>query len=39
MVRAGNADNRTLITQMMRALPLIVGAIGRGEAVIEFVGR
>jgi len=38
-VRAGNAANRTLITQMMRALPEIVGAIERGEAVIEFVGR
>jgi predicted nuclease of predicted toxin-antitoxin system len=38
-VRAGNADNRTLITQMMRALPEIVSAIERGEAVIEFVGR
>jgi predicted nuclease of predicted toxin-antitoxin system len=38
-VRIGNADNRTLITQMMRALPEIVSAIERGEAVIEFVGR
>jgi predicted nuclease of predicted toxin-antitoxin system len=38
-VRAGNAANRTLITQMVRALPEIVGAIERGEAVIEFVGR
>jgi predicted nuclease of predicted toxin-antitoxin system len=38
-VRIGNADNRTLITQMMRALPEIVGAIERGEGVIEFVGR
>jgi predicted nuclease of predicted toxin-antitoxin system len=38
-VRIGNADNRTLITQMMRALPEIVGAIERGEAIIEFVGR
>jgi predicted nuclease of predicted toxin-antitoxin system len=38
-VRIGNADNQTLITQMMRALPEIVGAIERGEAVIEFVAR
>jgi predicted nuclease of predicted toxin-antitoxin system len=38
-VRIGNADNRTLITQMVRALPEIVGAIERGEAIIEFVGR
>jgi predicted nuclease of predicted toxin-antitoxin system len=38
-VRTGNADNRTLITQMVRALPEIVGAIERGEAIIEFVGR
>jgi predicted nuclease of predicted toxin-antitoxin system len=38
-VRIGNADNRTLITQMMRALPEIIDAIERGEAVIEFVGR
>jgi predicted nuclease of predicted toxin-antitoxin system len=38
-VRTGNADNRTLITQMMRALPEIVRAIERGETVIEFVGR
>jgi predicted nuclease of predicted toxin-antitoxin system len=38
-VRAGNAANRILITQMVRALPEIVGAIERGEAVIEFVGR
>jgi predicted nuclease of predicted toxin-antitoxin system len=38
-VRTGNADNRTLIAQMVRALPEIVGAIERGEGVIEFVGR
>jgi hypothetical protein len=38
-VRIGNADNRTLIAQMLRALPTIAGAIERGEAVIEFVGR
>jgi predicted nuclease of predicted toxin-antitoxin system len=38
-VRTGNAANRTLITQMLRALPEIVAAIERGEAVIEFVRR
>jgi predicted nuclease of predicted toxin-antitoxin system len=38
-VRVGNAANRTLITQVLRALPEIVGAIERGEEVIEFVGR
>ena len=38
-VRTGNADNRTLITQIVRALPEIVGAIERGEGIIEFVGR
>jgi predicted nuclease of predicted toxin-antitoxin system len=38
-VRIGNANNRTLITQIVRALPTIAGAIERGEAVIEFVGR
>jgi predicted nuclease of predicted toxin-antitoxin system len=38
-VRTGNANNRTLITQIVRALPEIVGAIERGEGVIEFVGR
>jgi predicted nuclease of predicted toxin-antitoxin system len=38
-IRAGNVANRTLITQMVRALPEIVGAIERGETLIEFVGR
>jgi predicted nuclease of predicted toxin-antitoxin system len=38
-VRTGNVRNRPLITQMMRALPEIICAIERGEAVIEFVGR
>jgi predicted nuclease of predicted toxin-antitoxin system len=38
-VRTGNAANRTLITQIVSALPEIVAAIKRGEAVIEFVGR
>jgi hypothetical protein len=36
--RDGNAGNRSLIAKIMRALPAIVGAIERGEAVIEFVG-
>jgi len=38
-VRVGNTDNRTLITQVLRALPAIVDAVERGETVIEFVGR
>jgi predicted nuclease of predicted toxin-antitoxin system len=38
-VRVGNAANRILITQIVRALPEIVGAIERGETLIEFVGR
>jgi predicted nuclease of predicted toxin-antitoxin system len=38
-VRTGNANNRTLITQMMHALPEIVSAIDRRENVIEFLGR
>jgi predicted nuclease of predicted toxin-antitoxin system len=38
-VRTGNSDNQTLITQMLRALPAIGGAVERGEAIIEFVGR
>jgi predicted nuclease of predicted toxin-antitoxin system len=38
-VRTGNAANRTLITQIVSALPEIVAAIERGEAVIEFIGR
>jgi predicted nuclease of predicted toxin-antitoxin system len=38
-VRTGNSNNRTLITQIVRALPEIVGAIERREAVIEFIGR
>lgn len=38
-VRIGNADNRTLIAQVLRALPTIAGAIERGESIIEFVGR
>jgi predicted nuclease of predicted toxin-antitoxin system len=38
-VRAGNANNRTLIAQLLRSLPEIISAIERGETVIEFVGR
>jgi predicted nuclease of predicted toxin-antitoxin system len=38
-VRTGNAANRALITQILRALPEIVNAIERGEAIIEFIGR
>jgi len=35
----GNVDNRTLIAQILRSLPAIIGAVERGETVIEFVGR
>jgi predicted nuclease of predicted toxin-antitoxin system len=38
-VRVGNAGNRKLIDLAMRALPAIIEAIERGEAVIEFVER
>jgi predicted nuclease of predicted toxin-antitoxin system len=38
-VRVGNTDNRTLIAQMLRALPAIIAAVERGETVIELVGR
>jgi predicted nuclease of predicted toxin-antitoxin system len=38
-VRVGNTDNRTLIAQILRALPAIIAAVERGETVIEFVGR
>jgi predicted nuclease of predicted toxin-antitoxin system len=37
-VRVGNIDNRALVRQFMGAMPQIVEAIARGEAVIEFVG-
>lgn len=37
-IRVGNKDNRTLIAQILRALPAIIGAVDRGEGVIEFVG-
>ena len=38
-VRIGNTDNRTLIAQVLRALPTIINAVERGEPVIEFMGR
>ena len=38
-IRIGNKDNRTLIAQILKALPAIVSAIARGERVIEFVGN
>jgi predicted nuclease of predicted toxin-antitoxin system len=37
-VRVGNIDNRALIRQLLSAMPQIVEAVTRGEAVIEFVG-
>lgn len=38
-IRIGNTDNRTLIAQILRALPSVVAAVERGEPVIEFVGK
>lgn len=38
-VRVGNVSNRKLIDLVLRALPVIINAIERDEAVIEFVGR
>jgi predicted nuclease of predicted toxin-antitoxin system len=38
-VRIGNANNKALITQLLRASPAIVDAIERGETVIEFIGH
>jgi predicted nuclease of predicted toxin-antitoxin system len=38
-LRVGNIDNRTLIAQVLRALPAIVAAVERGENMIEFIGR
>jgi predicted nuclease of predicted toxin-antitoxin system len=37
-IRVGNTDNRTLVAQVLRALPAIIDAAERGEPVIEFVG-
>lgn len=38
-VRVGNISNRKLIELALQALPAIIDAIERGEAVIEFVGH
>jgi predicted nuclease of predicted toxin-antitoxin system len=38
-VRVGNISNRKLIGLALHALPAIIAAIERDEAVIEFVGR
>ncbi len=38
-VRVGNRSNRKLIELLMPALPAIIAAIERDEAVIEFIGR
>jgi predicted nuclease of predicted toxin-antitoxin system len=38
-IRIGNVNNQTLIAQILNALPAIVGAIERGETVVEFIGR
>ena len=38
-VRVGNTSNRKLIELLMPALPAIIAAIERDEAVIEFIGR
>jgi predicted nuclease of predicted toxin-antitoxin system len=38
-IRVGNMANRKLIELVLRALPAIVEAVERDEAVIEFVGR
>jgi predicted nuclease of predicted toxin-antitoxin system len=38
-VRIGNTDNRTLIDRILRALPAIIAAAERGEAVIAFGAR
>ena len=37
-IRAGNTDNRSLIAKILRSLPAIIGAVERGEMVIELVG-
>jgi predicted nuclease of predicted toxin-antitoxin system len=38
-IRVGNANNRTLIADILHALPAILTAAERGERVIEFIGR
>jgi predicted nuclease of predicted toxin-antitoxin system len=37
-IRVGNTDNRSLIAKVLRSLPAIIGAVERGETVIELVG-
>jgi predicted nuclease of predicted toxin-antitoxin system len=38
-VRVGNTSNRKLIELALRALPAIIDAIERDEAVVELIGR
>jgi predicted nuclease of predicted toxin-antitoxin system len=38
VIRLGNANNRSLISKILRSLPAIIDAVERGETVIEFVG-
>jgi len=38
-IRVGNMSNRKLIELILRALPAIIDAIERDEAVVEFVER
>lgn len=38
-IRVGNTSNRKLIELLLRALPAIINAVERGEAVVEFIGR
>jgi len=38
-IRSGNVDNLVLIDQVTGALPAILAAIARGEAVIEVSSR
>jgi predicted nuclease of predicted toxin-antitoxin system len=38
-IRVGNTSNRNLIDVLLRALPAIIDAIERGEAVVEFIGN
>jgi predicted nuclease of predicted toxin-antitoxin system len=38
-IRVGNTSNRKLIELVLQALPAIIEAVERDEAVIEFVGR
>ena len=38
-IRVGNADNKSLIANILLRSPAIIDAVERGETVIEFVGR